>query len=49
VTLTSPTFTPMPPCRALSSPRSRTPTLALAVVLGADVSQVSRFPSGCSR
>ena len=46
VTLTSPTFTPMPPSRAPSSPRLRTPTLALAVVPGAEVSQVSRFPSG---
>ena len=46
VTLTSPTFRPMPPSSALSSPRLTTPTLALAVVPGAEVSQVSRFPSG---
>ena len=46
VTLTSPTFSAIPPCSALRRPRFTTPTLALAVVPGAEVSQLSRLPSG---
>ena len=43
-TLTSPTLSPTPPMSPVRRPTLRTPTEALAVGPGADVSQFSRLP-----